>query len=99
MARKKQPIPVMLPPKKLVTIQWLDAYYDDEVHTEEQLRVEDKTCTIYSTGFLADNSHPDVVTIGMDWCPNGGHYRHVCRIRRENIKNIFEITGEDNDKS
>lgn len=77
-------------PRKLALVSWLDTYYDDEVHTEEQLKNEDKTCLIHSVGFLIDDGE-DTVTVAMDFCPHGTHYRHVCRIRKENIRKIQEI--------
>ncbi len=91
---KKKPVESITCPKKLIVVTWVDSYFDDDTHTQEELQTEDKTCIIHSTGFLADDTNKSVITIGMDWCPSGSHFRHVCRIRRENIQSIHKITGD-----
>lgn len=79
-------------PKRLVCVEWLDTYYDEGVHSEDDLLNEDKTCRMFTVGFLVGSENdPEAVTVGMEWSPYGNHYRHVSRIRRENIQKIVMI--------
>ncbi len=87
----KKAKPQLDTPKKLLLVTWKDTYYDDEIHTEEQLQTENSDCIIHTVGFHAGEDE-NVVKVGMDWSPNGCHFRHVCRIRRENIQSIQEIS-------
>jgi len=86
-ASRKRPLP-----KKLVAVEWRDTYYTDDVKTEEDLAVEDTTCTIYTAGFYAGEDS-QVYKVALDWSPHGNHFRHVTRIRRENIQHIHEIAS------
>lgn len=72
-------------PKKVAMVTWEDAWYDDDVHTEESIAAEQQSCVLYSVGFLM-REDSECVTLAMDF--GDGTARHVQRIRKENIRKI-----------
>ena len=86
MSRTKKTVP----PRKIVAVVWDDAFFDNEVYTESQLKDIIPACRIYSTGFLAHETD-DYVVVAMDFA-NDSTYRHVQRIRRENIREIINLS-------
>jgi len=84
-SRRKQPLEKPILPKKIAAVTWEDAWYDDEVHTEQSLQEEAQSCLLYSVGFLIRDDEA-VVTLAMDF--GNGTCRHVQRIRKENIRKL-----------
>ncbi len=79
--------------KKVVRVTWVDSFFDTEVHSERDLASEDDMVLIHSVGHLIRETEK-LVTIGMDYDETNDNYRHVCRIRRENVRGIY-ILGEE----
>ena len=74
-------------PRPVVVVVWDDAFYDDEVHTESNLKDNGaSSCRLYSAGFLVHETD-DHVIISMDFGEDTS-CRHVCRIRKENIRKM-----------
>lgn len=88
MAKKKI---VVETPRPLTLVVWDDAFYDDNVHTEAELKENGHSaCRLYSAGFLIHETD-DQVVIAMDFGEDTS-CRHVCRIRKENIREMRIIT-------
>lgn len=79
-------------PRPVALVIWDDAYYDDEVHTEATLKENgNNICRLYSVGFLVHETE-DQVVIAMDFGEDTS-CRHVCRIRRENIRKLIMLNA------
>ncbi len=86
MAKKKSPAP-----RPIVLIVWDDAWYDEQSHTEAELKENGhNVCRLYSVGHLIHETDEQVV-IAMDFSEDTS-CRHVCRIRKENIREMRAIT-------
>ena len=87
MARTKKTVP----PRKIVAVVWDDAFFDNEVYTEAQRKEIKPNCRIFSVGFMASEDDDEYVILAMDFA-NDTTYRHVQRIRRENIREIITLS-------
>ena len=72
-------------PKKFAFITWTDAFHDDKFVKATVLNEEEEDYIIHSIGWLIRET-PKIITIAMDFeGTEGGSYREVRRIRKENI--------------
>jgi len=74
--------------KKFAVVTWEDSFYDDSFHKDAELEHEAESYLIHSVGWLIRET-PIIVTIAMDFeGSDGGSYREVKRIRKENIRSL-----------
>jgi len=74
-------------PRRIALISWEDTYYDDAVHEEASIEAETQGCLLHTLGFLIRETEK-YVTVGMEFEESNQTYRHVCRVKRENIRRI-----------
>ncbi len=76
-------------PKQIALITWVDSFYDDGVHTDDELASESDECLMHSVGFLVGETE-NVYKVSMDY--GQGTSRHTQRIRKENVRGIQIIS-------
>ena len=79
MAKKHNP--------KFVLVTWEDAFYDDGVHSVQELEQENEQCLLHSAGHLVRETDI-IVTIAMDYDETNDNFRRIQRIRKENIREM-----------
>ena len=84
MSKKK---PLLKSPRKIALVTWEDAYFSKEPQTEAEILAEEQKKTMYTVGFFIRETDK-YVTLAMEHDETDNTFRDICRIRKENIREV-----------